>query len=83
MKITKAALQELIHEELSNISVSTENIEEVDQGRAAGWEHPALPGRETEKEAKIEWLIERIGELFKRLTELEKQIGVEWRGGDE
>jgi len=66
MKLTKSKLKQIIKEELSNISANTENIEE---GAYAGEEDP-----------RTEWLVDRVGELFRRITELEKQIGVEWKG---
>jgi len=36
---------------------------------------------EAEKDAKIKWLEERVGELFERVVGLEQEAGIEWRGG--
>jgi len=33
-----------------------------------------------QQDAKIEWLIKHLGEMSHRLTELEKHLGVEWKG---
>ena len=64
MKLTKLKLKELIKEELS---YGTEESESLEEGAYAGEEDP-----------RTEWLVERVGELFRRVTELEKQIGVDW-----
>ena len=69
MNITKSKLKQIIKEELSKISASAENIEEAFPGSHAGTD-----------DARTEWLVERVGELFRRITELEKEIGVEWKG---
>jgi len=69
MKLTKSKLKQIIKEELSKNSASAENIEEAFPGAHAGPD-----------DARTEWLVERVGELFRRITELEKEIGVEWKG---
>ena len=66
MKLTKSRLKHMIKEELTNISANTENIEERSHAN--------------DEDRRAEWLVDRVGELFRRITKLEKQIGVEWKG---
>ena len=60
MKLTKSKLKQIIKEELANTPEKTKNLEE---GAYTGDEDP-----------RTEWLVDRVGELFKRITRLENQI---------
>ena len=41
----------------------------------------SAPDPQVEAASKIEWLEERVGELFERIVGLEQEAGIEWRGG--
>ena len=68
MNLTKSQLKQIIKEEM----------EQVKEGGRFEWE----PGYQGEGEdARAEWLVDRVGELFRRISELEKYLDLEWRDG--
>jgi len=47
------------------------NAENIEEGHGPGEEY------------LDKWLVQRVGELFRRITALEKQVGVQWKGEGE
>tara|TARA_R110000824_G_scaffold41357_3_gene123085 strand:+ start:2827 stop:3078 length:252 start_codon:yes stop_codon:yes gene_type:complete len=78
MKLTKERLKTIIQEEINTVNEGIP-IEEAFGSKLRQIQTGQL-SKDPYKE-QITWLVNKVGELFSRITELEKEVGVEWRPG--